>query len=115
MSQVTTNDGKLIEVADLVLQADYIYNFVQLHKGDGKHFPSDWGLDRAFRNILDRGMAEITRTEKTKVKVAKDKAAGSLLKELNLSPADAKRMLAELAMLRANAETAKPNGAAKSK
>jgi hypothetical protein len=109
MSQVTTNKGVLIEVADLVLQADYIYNFVQLHQGSNKHFPSDWGLDRAFRNIVDRGMAEITRTEKTKVKVAQDKAAGTLLKELGMNPEEAKRFILHMQAL----EAAKQNGEAK--
>jgi len=57
--------------------------------------------------IISRGIAEITRQVKTAKKVAVDKASGSLLKEFNLSPADAKKLLLDmLAKQKAEADAA---------
>jgi len=107
MSQVTTNDGKMVEVADLTLPADYIYNFVQMYTG--KYFPSDWSLDRSFRAVVDRGLAEIKRQVKTAAKLAKAKAAAAVLEGFNMTPEEAKRFIAHMQAL----EAAKQNGEAK--
>jgi hypothetical protein len=109
MSTVTNNEGKLIEVSDLQLPADYIYNFVVMYTG--KYFETDWSLDRCFRAIVDRGLAEIKRQVKTSEKLAVSKAAGAVLKEFNMSPEEAKRFIGHMKALEAQkAEAAKVNG-----
>ena len=107
MSQVTTNDGKLVEIADLNLPADYIYNFVTLYTSE--YFESDWSLDRSFRAIVDRGMAEIKRQVKTSRKTAENKAAGTVLKEFGMTAEEAKRFIVHMKAL----EASKVNGEAK--
>jgi hypothetical protein len=100
-SPVATNDGKVVQVADLVVNANRIYGFVQRYKAE---YFEDHGLDWCLDEILTRGMAEITRQVKTARERAKEKAAGSLLKEFNMTPAEAKKKLLEfLALERAQA------------
>jgi hypothetical protein len=102
-SPVATNDGKVVQVPDLVVNANRIYGFVQRYKAE---YFEDHGLDWCLDEILTRGMAEITRQVKTARERAKEKAAGSLLKEFNLSPAEAKKKLLELlALERVQAQT----------
>ena len=93
-SQVTLNDGSMVEMQDLVVPAAKIHNFVQINK---EAYFEDHSLDWALDEILTRGMAEITRQIKTAKKTAENKAAGSLLKEFNMTPAQAKALLLELA------------------
>jgi len=101
-SPVATNDGKVVQVLDLIVASNRIYGFVQCYKAE---YFEDHGLDWCLDEILTRGMAEITRQVKTARERAKEKAAGSLLKEFNLSPAEAKKKLLELlALERAQAQ-----------
>ena len=89
-SPVATNDGKVVQVPDLTVPSNRIYGFVQQYK---REYFEDHGLDWCLDEILTRGMAEITRQVKTARERAKEKAAGGLLKEFNLSPAEAKKLL----------------------
>ena len=89
-SAVATNDGKIVVVPDLCVPTARIYSFVEMYRKD---YFEDHSLDWALDEIITRGIAEITRQVKTAKKVAADKASGSLLKEFNLSPADAKKLL----------------------
>jgi hypothetical protein len=96
-SAVATNDGTVVEVPDLTVRADRFVNFVEMHRKD--YFEEHslvWCLDE----IITRGIAEITRQVKTAQVRREQKAAGDLLKEYNMSPADAakflKKALAEL-------------------
>jgi hypothetical protein len=111
LSAVATNAGTIVEVPDLKVPTNRIYNFVTTYRKD---YFEDHSLDWCLDEIITRGIAEITRQVKTARKVAVDKASGSLLKEFNLSPADAKKLLLDmLAKQRAEAEAAakaKPNG-----
>jgi len=101
-SAVATNDGKVVQVPDLAVPANRIYGFVQQYR---REYFEDHSLDWSLDEILTRGMAEITRQVKTARERAKEKAAGSLLKEFNLSAKDAKVLLLEmLAKQRAEAQ-----------
>src|SRR6266446_1236230 len=93
-SAVASNAGRIVEVPDLQVPTSRVYNFVELYRKD---YFEDHSLDWSLDQIITRGMAEITRQVKTAKKVAVDKASGSLLKEFNLTPAEAKRTL--LAMI----------------
>lgn len=97
-----TNAGTVVQVPDLVVPSNRIYGFVTRYR---KEYFEDHSLEWCLDEILNRGMAEITRQVKTADTRAKDKAAGTLLKEFNMSPAQAKAAL--LDMLRAQAEAAK--------
>lgn len=86
----TVSDGKgnLVQVPNLLVQASDVYGFAQLYDiFEGK------SLDYVLAKLIERGKAEIIRTEKTKVKTAANKAAGELLKEFNMTPAQAKAAL----------------------
>jgi hypothetical protein len=111
LSAVATNAGTIVEVPDLKVPTNRIYNFVTTYRKD---YFEDHSLDWCLDEIITRGIAEITRQVKTARKVAVDKASGSLLKEFSLSPADAKKLLLDmLAKQRAEAnaaQAAKPNG-----
>jgi hypothetical protein len=101
-SPVATNDGKVVQVLDLNIPANRIAGFVTMFR---KEYFEDHSLDWCLDEILTRGMAEITRQVKTARERAKEKAAGSLLKEFNLSAKDAKVLLLEmLAKQRAEAQ-----------
>jgi hypothetical protein len=101
-SPVASNDGKVIQVPDLTVASNRIYGFVQRYKAE---YFEDHGLDWCLDEILTRGMAEITRQVKTARERAKEKAAGGLLKEFNLSPSEAKKLLLDmLAKQRAEAQ-----------
>lgn len=103
-SAVASNSGRMVEVPNLGVPTSRIYNFVELYRKD---YFEDHSLDWALDQIITRGMAEITRQVKTAKKVAVDKASGSLLKEFNLSPADAKKLLlAMIASQKAEADAA---------
>ena len=105
MSAVATQDGKVAQVPDLVVPTNRIYNFVASYRKD---YFEDHSLDWCLDEIITRGIAEITRQVKTAKKVALDKASGTLLKEFNMSPAEAKRfMLDMLAKQKAEADAAK--------
>jgi hypothetical protein len=99
-SPVSNNEGRIEQVPDLNVPASRIYGFVQLHKDYFEDHSLDWSLDE----ILTRGMAEITRQVKTQVKAAENRAAGSLLKEFNMTPVQAKQLLIELARQKAQAD-----------
>ena len=92
-SPVATNAGTVVQVADLTVPTNRIYNFVSQYRKD---YFEDHSLDWCLDEIISRGIAEITRQVKTAKKVAVDKAAGSLLKEFNMSPAEAKRTLLDM-------------------
>jgi hypothetical protein len=92
-SPVATNAGTVVQVPDLAVPTNRIYNFVTQYRKD---YFEDHSLDWCLDEIISRGIAEITRQVKTAKKVAVDKASGSLLKEFNLSPADAKKLLLEM-------------------
>ena len=97
-SPVVDNKGKVSQVPDLNVPVNRIYNFVEANR---KAYFEEHSLDWCLDEIISRGIAEITRQVKTAVKARENKAAGSLLKEFNLSPADAKKLLLELATARA--------------
>jgi len=93
-SAIADAQGKVLQVPDLQVPTNRIYNFVSQYRKD---YFEDHSLDWCLDEIISRGIAEITRQVKTAKKVAVDKAAGSLLKEFNMTPAEAKRTL--LAMI----------------
>ena len=97
-SPVVDGKGKVSQVPDLNVPVNRIYNFVEANR---KAYFEEHSLDWCLDEIITRGIAEITRQVKTAVKARENKAAGSLLKEFNLSPADAKKLLLELAAARA--------------
>lgn len=104
-SPIATNAGTVVQVPDLNVPTNRIYNFVTQYRKD---YFEDHSLDWCLDEIISRGIAEITRQVKTAKKVAVDKASGSLLKEFNLSPADAKKLLLDmLAKQKAEAEALK--------
>ena len=92
-SPVATNAGTVLQVPDLAVPTNRIYNFVSQYRKD---YFEDHSLDWCLDEIISRGIAEITRQVKTAKKVAVDKAAGALLKEFNMSPAEAKRTLLDM-------------------
>jgi len=102
-SPVVDNKGKVSQVPDLNVPVNRIYNFVEANR---KAYFEEHSLDWCLDEIITRGIAEITRQVKTAVKARENKAAGSLLKEFNLSPADAKKLLLELAAAKASAAKA---------
>ena len=97
-SPVVNGKGKVSQVPDLNVPVNRIYNFVEANR---KAYFEEHSLDWCLDEIISRGIAEITRQVKTAVKARENKAAGSLLKEFNLSPADAKKLLLELAAAKA--------------
>jgi hypothetical protein len=97
-SKVTDNTGKIVEVQDLSVSADKIYNFVQLHK---QTYFEDHSLEWALDEIIARGCAEITRQVKTARKLDEQRKAAKVLEAFNLSPADAAKLLAQLQAKRA--------------
>ena len=97
-SPVVDGKGKVSQVPDLNVPVNRIYNFVEANR---KAYFEEHSLDWCLDEIITRGIAEITRQVKTAVKARENKAAGSLLKEFNLSPADAKKLLLELAAAKA--------------
>ena len=102
-SFITDARGKLVEVADLHVPMNRIYNFVEANrKAYFEEHSADWCLDE----IISRGIAEITRQIKTAVKARENKAAGTLLKEFNMTPQQAKQMLTELLAAKAAAASA---------
>jgi len=104
MSAVVSNDGKVLQVPDLAVPTNRIYNFVSTYRKD---YFEDHSLDWCLDEIITRGIAEITRQVKTAKKVAVDKASGTLLKEFNLSPSEAKKLLSDmLAKQKAEADAA---------
>jgi hypothetical protein len=98
-SPVVDGKGKVSQVPDLNVPVNRIYNFVEANR---KAYFEEHSLDWCLDEIISRGIAEITRQVKTAVKARENKAAGSLLKEFNLSPADAKKLLLELAAAKAS-------------
>lgn len=92
-SKVTDNSGKIIEVADLGVPAERVYSFVERNR---KTYFEDHSLDWALDEIITRGMAEITRQIKTTAKRAEDNAAGTLLRQFNMSPAEAAKLILKL-------------------
>ena len=105
-SPVANNDGKVVQVPDLNVPANRIAGFVTMFR---KEYFEDHSLDWCLDEILTRGMAEITRQVKTARERAKEKAAGSLLKEFNLSAKDAKALLQKM-LDEQRVAAAKPNG-----
>ena len=97
-SPVVDGKGKVSQVPDLNVPVNRIYNFVEANR---KAYFEEHSLDWCLDEIITRGIAEITRQVKTANKARENKAAGSLLKEFNLSPADAKKLLLELAAAKA--------------
>ena len=67
-------------------------NFVEANRR--KYF-EDHSLNYCVEQILQRGMAEITRYIKTNENRKEQMASGALIKELGLTPAQAKEILAE--------------------
>jgi hypothetical protein len=92
-SKVTDNTGKIVEVQDLSVSADKIYNFVQLHK---TAYFEDHSLEWALDEIIARGCAEITRQVKTARKLDEQRKAAKVLEAFNLSPIEAQLLLAKL-------------------
>ena len=102
-SPVVDNKGKVSQVPDLNVPVNRIYNFVEANrKAYFEEHSADWCLDE----IISRGIAEITRQIKTAVKARENKAAGTLLKEFNMTPQQAKQMLTELLAAKAAAASA---------
>lgn len=96
VATVTSNEGKPVKVEPMSIPVERvttIYNFVESHR---KTYFEDHSLDWALDEIITRGIAEITRQVKTQAKAAENRAAGSLLKEFNMSPEQAKVLLAQL-------------------
>lgn len=97
-SAVATNAGTIVAVPDLVVSASRINNFVEMYR---KTYFEDHGLEWCLDEIISRGMAEIKRQVKTAAKTAENRASGELLRSFNMSPAQAKQLLAELQALKA--------------
>jgi len=108
-SPVANAKGQIVQVPDLTVPSNRIAGFVDMYR---KEYFEDHSLDWALDQIISRGMAEITRQVKTARERAKEKAAGNLLKELNMTPAQAKAKLLE--MLALQAEHAKKQAETKS-
>ena len=92
-SPVATDAGKVVQVPDLTVPSNRIYGFVQQFN---KEYFVDHSLDSCLDEILTRGMVEITRQVKTARQGRQNKAAGTLLKEFNLSAKDAKDLLLKM-------------------
>ena len=92
---VIGNDGETHEVAPLAVDTKRISNFVEAYR---KEYFEQHSLDWCLDTIIERGIAEIKRTVKTQQKTAENKVAGNLLKELGMTPAQARvKLLAALA------------------
>ena len=112
-SVIADAQGKVVQVPDLNVPTNRIYNFVAQYRKD---YFEDHSLDWCLDEIITRGIAEITRQVKTAKKVAIDKASGALLKEFNLSPAQAQKILLEmLAKQKAEADALKAKAEATAK
>jgi hypothetical protein len=108
-SPVATDAGKVVQVPDLAVPSNRIYGFVSRYR---KEYFEDHSLEWCLDEILNRGMAEIIRQVKTAQKSRENKAAGSLLKEFNLSPAEAKAIMLKMmeqAKLEAQAKAKQPS------
>lgn len=92
-SPVATNAGTIVQVPDLNVPANRIAGFVAQYRKD---YFEEHSLDWALDEIISRGMAEIKRQVKTAKKTAQNKASGDLLREFNLTPLQAKEILAQL-------------------
>lgn len=103
-SPVATNAGTVVQVADLAVPSNRIYGFVTRYRKD---YFEDHSLEWCLDEILNRGMAEIIRQVKTAQKARENKAAGSLLKEFNMTPAEAKTALLALLAEQRKASQAK--------
>jgi len=101
-SPVVSNQGKVVEVPHLKVPQNRIFNFVEANrKAYFEEHSMEWALDQ----IIERGIAEITRAIKTGEKRAKDAAAGALFKDMNMTVAQAKAKFAQLeALLKAQTE-----------
>lgn len=89
-TMVASNNGQMVAVEDLLVEGVRIHNFVERNRRD---YFEDHGLDWCLDEIITRGMAEITRQIKTAKTQAEQRAAGSIMKEYNLTPAEAKELL----------------------
>lgn len=90
-SAVATNAGKVVHVPDLAVPANRIYGFVERFR---KEYFEDHSLDWCLDQVISRGCAEIERQVKTARERARQKAAGDLQKEFNLTLTEAKQALA---------------------
>ena len=100
-SPVATSQGKVEVVPDLQVPANRIYNFVeQMREAYFEQHSLDWALDE----IITRGIAEITRQVKTAKKTAESKAAGTVLREYNMTPEQAKAFIEQARKLMAEAQ-----------
>lgn len=91
---VADNKGDVIEVEDLSVPADRIYNFVERNR---KEYFEDHGLEWCLDEILTRGMAEITRQVKTAAKQKEKNTLFTMTESLGLSLQEAQALLAEAA------------------
>ena len=89
-SPVATNAGTVVQVNDLNVPSNRIYGFVERYRKD---YFEDHSLEWALDEILNRGMAEITRQVKTAKQAAKNRAAGALVDEFHMTPQQAKEAL----------------------
>ena len=103
-SPVASSDGKVVQVPDLVVPTNRIYNFVAQYR---REYFEDHSLDWCLDEIITRGIAEITRQVKTARKRAEEKTAGALLKEFNMTPAQAKATLLQFIAEQRAAEASK--------
>jgi len=79
MAQITIDDGRF-------------RNFVEAYR---KEYFEDHSMEWCLDQIIERGCAEIKRQVKTANTRKEQVVAGSLMKEFNLSPAQAKAILQE--------------------
>ena len=93
-SAVADSKGNVVQVPDLSVPVNRIYNFVEQNR---KAYFEDHSLDWCLDEIISRGVAEITRQVKTAKKTAENRAAGTMLKQFNLTPEQAMKLLSELA------------------
>lgn len=104
-SPVANDKGTIVQVPDLAVPTNRIFNFVERYR---KQYFEDHSLDWCLDEIITRGMAEITRQVKTANVRAEQKAAGDLLKEYGMTPKQAAEHLrAALAKAAAEAQKAK--------
>ena len=94
-SLVVKSDGTKVQMPDLVVAANRIYNFVE---GNRTAYFEQHSLEWALDEIISRGIAEIKRAIKTGVKREADAAAGKALKALNMTP---EQMVAEFKRMKA--------------
>lgn len=94
-SSVTNNDGKTLTMQNLEVPVERFYNFVQQN---AKHIESfkDHSLEYCLEYIISRGLAEITRQVKAQAERARQQASAEVLNKFNLSPEQAKVLLAKL-------------------